>query len=82
MVVDRTRKSCCDIVLTSGKCLHNEFKLKKGFRECFNTTVFGYLREKRMERAGELLQQNKSSVIEVANAVHIGAGQRSGSDAQ
>lgn len=47
----------------------NEFKLKKGFRELFDTTVFGYLREKRMEHAGELLKRASSSVIEVANAV-------------
>lgn len=47
----------------------NEFKLKKGFRQLFDTTVFGYLREKRMEHAGELLKGTSSSVIEVANAV-------------
>jgi len=47
----------------------NEFKLKKGFRELFNTTVFGYLREKRMECAGQLLRSGAASVIEVANAV-------------
>ncbi len=47
----------------------NEFKLKKGFREQFNTTVFGYLRQKRMERARELLSRNEWTVLEVANAV-------------
>ncbi|MCH6257095.1 AraC family transcriptional regulator [Puniceicoccaceae bacterium K14] len=47
----------------------NEFKLKKGFRERFNNTVFGYLRQKRMERARELLDNGASSIIEVANAV-------------
>lgn len=47
----------------------NEFKLKRGFRQRFNTTVFGYLRQRRMERARELLQSKDASVIEVANAV-------------
>ncbi len=47
----------------------NEFKLKKGFRERYNTTVFGYLRQKRMERARELLLQENCAVIEAASAV-------------
>lgn len=35
----------------------NDFKLKKGFKEMFGTTVFGYLREKRLEKASYLLQK-------------------------
>lgn len=57
------------IATISRKVHLNEFKLKKGFRELFDTTVFGFLREKRMEHAGELLKQSSCSVIEVANAV-------------
>lgn len=33
----------------------NEFKLKNGFRELFDNTVFGYLNEYRMQKAKELL---------------------------
>lgn len=47
----------------------NEFKLKKGFRERYQTTVIGYLRQKRMERARELLANGGQSVIEIANSV-------------
>lgn len=47
----------------------NEFKLKRGFKEQFGTTVFGYLRQKRMERAREYLIAGERSVIEIANAV-------------
>ncbi len=47
----------------------NEFKLKKGFKEHFQTTVFSYLRQKRMEYASRLLTQNKVTVIEAAQAV-------------
>lgn len=47
----------------------NEFKLKKGFKEYFNTTVFGYLRQKRMEQARDLLTQNQATVLETAQAV-------------
>lgn len=47
----------------------NEFKLKKGFKEKFGRTVFGYLRQKRMEHAQEMLLSGTTSVIEVANSV-------------
>ncbi|MBT7561109.1 MAG: helix-turn-helix transcriptional regulator [Proteobacteria bacterium] len=47
----------------------NEFKLKKGFRDRFGVTVFGYLRQKRMEHARELLKTRDSTVLEVANTV-------------
>ncbi len=47
----------------------NDYKLKKGFKEMFGTTVFGYLREKRLEKASYLLQDGSMNVTEVANAV-------------
>jgi len=47
----------------------NEFKLKRGFRERFGTSVFGYLRERRMERARELLHKGQLSVLHIANEV-------------
>ncbi len=47
----------------------NEFKLKKGFRERFGKTVFGYLRQKRMERAREILRTRSTTILEVANIV-------------
>lgn len=47
----------------------NEFKLKRGFKEHYGTTIFGYLRQIRMEKAREMLRQPNASVIETANAV-------------
>lgn len=47
----------------------NEFKLKRGFREQYGTTVFGYLRRKRMEHAMMRLKQTGASVLEAATAV-------------
>lgn len=47
----------------------NEFKLKRGFKEQYGTTVFGYLRQVRMEKAREILRGGATSVIEAANAV-------------
>lgn len=47
----------------------NDYKLKKGFKEMYGTTVFGYLREQRLEKACYLLQNGTMNVMEVANAV-------------
>jgi len=47
----------------------NEFKLKRGFRLLWGTTVFSYLREQRLQCAEALLRDPDNSVIEVANAV-------------
>lgn len=44
----------------------SEFKLKVGFKELYGTTVFGYLRERRMERALQLLEQEKISIYEAS----------------
>ena len=47
----------------------NSFKLKQGFREIFNTTVFGYLHAYRMEEARRLLDLGELSVTQVAQTV-------------
>lgn len=47
----------------------NDYKLKNGFKEMYGTTVFGYLRNKRMETALLLLQGGKMNVNEVSCAV-------------
>ncbi|MEM9157506.1 MAG: AraC family transcriptional regulator [Verrucomicrobiota bacterium] len=47
----------------------NEFKLKKGFKERFNTTVFGYLRQKRMEYARDLLAAKTCNVLQASQSV-------------
>ncbi|NML40593.1 helix-turn-helix transcriptional regulator [Chitinophaga sp. G-6-1-13] len=44
----------------------NEFKLKAGFRKVFNNSVFGYLREHRLELAWQLLKKKELSVTAVA----------------
>ena len=45
----------------------NEFKLKKGFKEVFGTTVFDYLLKLRMERAMQLLKDTNKSIAEIAH---------------
>ncbi|WP_052049523.1 helix-turn-helix domain-containing protein [Leptolyngbya sp. KIOST-1] len=43
----------------------NDCTLKRGFRQVFGTTVFGYLRQQRLIKARQLLQDTEMSVAEV-----------------
>ncbi|MEL6384276.1 MAG: AraC family transcriptional regulator [Cyanobacteria bacterium J06626_18] len=47
----------------------NDHKLKKGFRQVFGTTAFGYLLQYRLERARQLLATGELSVTEAAHQV-------------
>ena len=47
----------------------NEFKLKKGFKILFSKTVFGFVQEKRMEYAAELLRNTNSGIAETASII-------------
>jgi len=51
------------------KSATNEFKLKKGFKELFGTTVYGMLQEVRLEYAKKNLESNDINVQEAANLV-------------
>ena len=44
----------------------NEFKLKRGFKELFDQTVFGYLAEVRLEMARRALLQKQKNVTQIA----------------
>lgn len=45
----------------------NDFKLKKGFKEVYGTTVFGYLHDLRMEQARRMLLDDHKTVGEAAD---------------
>jgi len=45
----------------------NDFKLKKGFKEVYGTTVFGYLHDLRMEQARRMLLDEHKTVGEAAD---------------
>jgi len=47
----------------------NQMKLKNGFKELFQTTVFGYLNDVRMQEAKRLLLDEKLYVNEVADRI-------------
>lgn len=44
----------------------NEYKLKRGFKETFNTTVFGYLTEQRLQLAQQYLRDTRKTAAEIA----------------
>ena len=50
----------------------NDFTLKKGFKEVFGTTVFGFWKEAKMKQARQLITQQGKSVQEVAEALGYG----------
>jgi len=47
----------------------NSMKLKTGFKQLFNTTVFGYLHTVRMQEAKRLLMEENMYVNEVADRI-------------
>lgn len=47
----------------------NEYDLKKGFKEQFGRTVFGYLGEQRMSLAYELLKTKTQTIGEISSVV-------------
>jgi AraC-like DNA-binding protein len=47
----------------------NECTLKRGFRSCFGTTVFGYLRHYKLEQARQLLEAGEMKITEIAHAM-------------
>jgi len=47
----------------------NDFKLKKGFKECFNTTAYSLLHEERMQQAKRLIYKGKHTITEVSGLV-------------
>ncbi|CAL1519871.1 AraC family transcriptional regulator [Chitinophaga sp. MM2321] len=54
------------LAVLSKLCQLNEFKLKKGFRELFNTSVFGYVSETRLDRARKMIAEGEKNISEIA----------------
>ncbi len=44
----------------------NEFKLKKGFKETFNNTIFGYLTDQRLQLARQYLLDTQQTAAEIS----------------
>ena len=58
--------SLLELARQIGMC---DYNLKRGFKEIFGTTVFGYLRDRRLERAQQLLLEPWMTVTEAARVV-------------
>lgn len=53
----------------------NEYKLKRGFKELFGTTVFGHLSNFRMERAKSELRDTEKPIGEIASGLGYSSSQ-------
>jgi len=67
-LIGQNLQSPCSLIELAHKVGLNDFKLKKGFKAAFGTTVFGYLADLRMEKAKKMLA-DAHSVSEVAHEV-------------
>lgn len=47
----------------------NDCTLKRGFRQVFGKTAFGYLHDYRLEQARQLLQERELNISEVAHTI-------------
>ncbi len=65
-ILDNDYRNTPTLPELSRKISLNEFKLKKGFKACFGTTVKSYIIKLRMEHAKELFQSKSATVSEVA----------------
>lgn len=65
-IIEKKVNEPCSLLELSHQVGLNDFKLKKGFKEIFGTTVFGYLNDLKMDRAKELLLSQDIPVGEIA----------------
>jgi AraC family transcriptional regulator, transcriptional activator of the genes for pyochelin and ferripyochelin receptors len=56
----------CTLIELSRKVGINDFKLKKGFKQLYGTTVYDFLLDARMEKARNLLLESDISVHDIA----------------
>ncbi|MBX2923189.1 MAG: helix-turn-helix transcriptional regulator [Chitinophagaceae bacterium] len=69
LYIERNYQTPCTIIDLAKIIGINQTKLKSGFKELFGTTVFGYVRDLQMEKARQLLLDEKLFVSEVADQV-------------
>lgn len=66
-MIEQNLDDPCSLTELAKKGGLNEYKLKKGFREMWGTTVFGYLHELRMKQARHMLLDLGKTVGEAAD---------------
>lgn len=65
-LIEKNMQQPCSLIKLAELTGLNDFKLKKGFKDLFGNTVFGYLNDLRMDRAHQLLKDNNLSISEIA----------------
>lgn len=68
-LIEQNMQEPCSLLELAAKAGLNDFKLKKGFKEVYGTTVFGYMTDARMEKARDLLLQGRHSIADIAFTV-------------
>lgn len=66
-LVEKNMSQPYSLLELSHKVGLNDFKLKKGFKQLFGTTVFGYLHEIRMQYSKRMLLDEHKSIPEIAD---------------
>lgn len=59
----------CSLIQLAHKAGINDFKLKKGFKQLFGTSVFSFLRNERLQQAIVLLTETEMSIQEIAYTI-------------
>ncbi|NSL86895.1 helix-turn-helix transcriptional regulator [Chitinophaga sp. Mgbs1] len=76
-IIEQQIHNPCSLIDLARQVGTNEFKLKKGFKELFGTTVYGMVGELKMEQAKDLLLSGEMNIAEVSefigykNATHF-----------
>src|SRR5690606_27424647 len=69
LYIEKNYHTPCTIIDLAKIIGINQTKLKSGFKELFGTTVFGYVKDLQMEKARQLLLDEKLYVSEVADQI-------------
>lgn len=59
----------CSLINMAQQVGTNEFTLKKGFKEVFGTTVFGFWNDVKMQEAKKILVEHSFTVAEVSEKI-------------
>lgn len=68
-IIEANYSHPCSLLDLAHQVGTNDYTLKKGFKEVFGTTVFGFINDLKMERARKLLEDESITINEIANTI-------------
>ncbi|HVI44179.1 MAG TPA: AraC family transcriptional regulator [Chitinophaga sp.] len=68
-LIEENIQEPCSLIELASRAGLNDFKLKKGFKEMFGNTVFGYMNHVRMEKARLMLLEGRQSIADISFVV-------------